>query len=186
MLDQTVLVDIKRELINRKHELLDKNVQNHQRIGEEEYSTELSNYDNHPGDSGSELYEKEKDIALNQYEQKELKAINEALVKMKLGTYGKCEKCGETIDQERLQAIPTTQFCVEHANHETASYPEGEHSMGRLEMDDADAWHTVERYGTSESPSDFSSDQNSYDQLTDDHDSNDIDQIESYSNEDKI
>ncbi|WP_017472585.1 TraR/DksA C4-type zinc finger protein [Amphibacillus jilinensis] len=186
MLDQTVLVDIKRELINRKKELLNKNVQSHNRIGEEEYSTELSNYDNHPGDSGSELYEKEKDIALNQYEQKELKAINETLVKMKSETYGQCEKCGEPIDQDRLQAIPTTRFCLDHANHETASYPEGEQSMGRLEMDDADAWHTLERYGTSETPSDFSSDQNSYNQLTDEQDSNDINQIDRYSNEDKI
>lgn len=39
-------------------------------------------------------------------------AIDAALVRMEKGTYGKCEKCGQAIPFERLEAIPTASLCV--------------------------------------------------------------------------
>src|SRR5699024_9723026 len=49
---------------------------------------ELSNYDNHPADTGTELFERGKDIALHQHREKELEDINEALHAIEEGTYG--------------------------------------------------------------------------------------------------
>ena len=41
-----------------------------------------------------------------------LKNINSSLEKFKNGTYGKCEKCGKEIDEERLKALPEAKFCL--------------------------------------------------------------------------
>lgn len=40
------------------------------------------------------------------------KKITDSLLRLKRGTYGKCESCGKQIEEERLEAIPTATFCV--------------------------------------------------------------------------
>ncbi len=44
-----------------------------------------------------------------------LRAIDEALERMKEGTYGLCEVCFKPIEEKRLEAIPWTTLCIEHA-----------------------------------------------------------------------
>ena len=46
-------------------------------------------------------------------EQKLLKKIDEALDRMKAGTYGICERCEEDIPYKRLKARPVTTLCIE-------------------------------------------------------------------------
>lgn len=41
-----------------------------------------------------------------------LQKIELALKKIRSGKYGKCEKCGKNIAQDRLQACPEAHFCV--------------------------------------------------------------------------
>ena len=41
-----------------------------------------------------------------------LKDVNAALEKIKQGTYGTCENCGEKIDEERLMAYPEARTCL--------------------------------------------------------------------------
>ncbi|MEO0912057.1 MAG: TraR/DksA C4-type zinc finger protein [Pseudomonadota bacterium] len=43
--------------------------------------------------------------------QHEIAMINAALARMKAGTYGTCQRCGEAIDMERLSILPETPFC---------------------------------------------------------------------------
>lgn len=50
--------------------------------------------------------------ALEAKDKEEIAAIRDALVRMKAGTYGLCGKCGENIGPRRLEALPTTNFCV--------------------------------------------------------------------------
>lgn len=38
--------------------------------------------------------------------------IKNALLKIRKGTYGKCENCGKQIELGRLLAMPTAQYCV--------------------------------------------------------------------------
>lgn len=38
----------------------------------------------------------------------------EALARIKKGTYGKCEVCGKTIEEKRLEADPAATTCIEH------------------------------------------------------------------------
>lgn len=39
-------------------------------------------------------------------------SIKRALLKMREGSYGKCEKCGNKIEIPRLMVMPTAQYCV--------------------------------------------------------------------------
>jgi RNA polymerase-binding transcription factor DksA len=48
--------------------------------------------------------------------QDEIRAINAALQRMDDGTYGECVTCGEKISEERLDILPYTPFCKDHAN----------------------------------------------------------------------
>lgn len=133
---------------------------------------ELSSYDNHPADLGSELFEREKDLALWNNSQEIRQRIEEALDHLDRGSYGKCEDCGRTIPRERLEAIPYTTLCVDcqlqrEDKHQNRERPVEEEVLkppfGRTFLDDAsvvgfdgeDAWQAVARYGTSESPSDL-------------------------------
>ncbi|WP_284141681.1 MULTISPECIES: TraR/DksA C4-type zinc finger protein [unclassified Virgibacillus] len=144
-----------------------------------ESMSELSNYDNHPGDHGSELFEREKDIALNEHAEKELEEINAALHAMDEGSYGICTACGEDIPFERLEAIPTTDRCINHAANDTFEHnrpieekvfspninPDEVTDENQVEYDAEDAWQEVSRYGTSETPSDFYGDRDNYDEM---------------------
>ena len=132
---------------------------------------ELSSYDNHPADLGSETFEREKDLGLKGNAKVMLMKVNHALDQIKNGAYGICEKCGKAIDEERLEAIPYTTFCVEckraeekprdHSKRpieeEVLTYPFGRSfldSTGKNEFDGEDTWQEVARYGTSEGPQD--------------------------------
>ena len=39
-----------------------------------------------------------------------------ALEKIEAGSYGTCEQCGSAIAEPRLEAMPATRWCVEHAS----------------------------------------------------------------------
>jgi RNA polymerase-binding protein DksA len=68
----------------------------------------------HPADQASDGLDVEVDILKN--EQDILRDVDEALARLEQGTYGECERCGRTIDAQRLDAIPFTAFCVECAS----------------------------------------------------------------------
>jgi DnaK suppressor protein len=39
--------------------------------------------------------------------------IDQALLRIEEGTYGKCARCGREIDQRRLEAVPTARYDAE-------------------------------------------------------------------------
>ncbi|MGM7720721.1 yteA family sporulation protein [uncultured Metabacillus sp.] len=138
---------------------------------------ELSSYDNHPADDATELYEREKDIALNEHTEEELLDIDRALKAVENGTYGKCEVCGAEIPLERLDAMPTATTCVEHAPEQVVSHnrpieegvlmpPFGKFDYDEKDenvaFDAEDAYQIVNSYGSSETPSDFADPQDHY------------------------
>jgi DnaK suppressor protein len=77
--------------------------------------SELSSLDQHPGDIGTETFEREKDFSILEQLEAEIGDLDAALRKIDEGTYGTCEVCGKEIEPERLEAIPGTRTCVEHA-----------------------------------------------------------------------
>lgn len=74
---------------------------------------ELSSIDQHPADTGSETFEREKDMAILSTLEDQLGEIDEALKRVEEGTYGVCEACGKEIGTERLEVVPTARYCVE-------------------------------------------------------------------------
>jgi YteA family regulatory protein len=73
---------------------------------------ELSMVDNHPADTASENYERAKDISLHGKNLLILEKVEDALEKIENGDYGRCENCGRPIPDERLDAVPYTEFCL--------------------------------------------------------------------------
>ncbi len=41
--------------------------------------------------------------------------VNAALRRIEDGEYGSCIECGEMIDEKRLNAVPFTAYCIDHA-----------------------------------------------------------------------
>ncbi len=48
--------------------------------------------------------------------QETLDEVALALDRLEDGTYGRCEECGVAIAPARLEAMPATRFCINHAN----------------------------------------------------------------------
>lgn len=44
-----------------------------------------------------------------------LDEVAQALARLEDGTYGRCEACGVAINPARLEAMPATRFCIDHA-----------------------------------------------------------------------
>ncbi|WP_240374702.1 TraR/DksA C4-type zinc finger protein [Bacillus piscicola] len=132
----------------------------------EEGTGELSKYDNHPGDEATELFEREKEVTLNNQRREKLEDINQALQAIEEGNYGICEIGGEEISLERLEAMPETKRCIKHASvdmqvdrrapEESVTNPAIKEVNKKEEVvfDREDAWNVVSEHGTSQTPAD--------------------------------
>lgn len=133
---------------------------------------ELSGYDNHPADLGSEMFERGKDLALNDASHRHLQDVQAALERIESDAYGICEVCKEPIDEARMHAVPWARTCREHHpdQHVLEKRPVEEQVIKPFKRskdysyDREDAWQEVERYGTS-NPPDFFPDGESYNDL---------------------
>jgi RNA polymerase-binding transcription factor DksA len=67
----------------------------------------------HQADAGSDAYDRDFALSLLSQEQDALYEIDEALKRVEVGTYGKCEMSGKPIPRARLEAIPFARFTVE-------------------------------------------------------------------------
>jgi YteA family regulatory protein len=191
---------IRNQLNKEKEELLERFEQNDhfglERGFYHESMGELSSIDNHPADEGTDLYEREKDIALNEHERFHLRDIHKALEAIEQGTYGKCEVCGAKIPIERLEALPTTTFCKEHSPDQVISHdrPIEEGVLmppfGKFDFDEKDesvaydaedTWQEVAEWGTSETPSDFAFPNDRYENTYNEADEN-IGYVEDFEN----
>ena len=106
----------KKKLINeriRVRDLINQMKQNGVIDSNSEMATELSFYDNHPSDTATELFDKEKGIALKGNENSILNKIEGALKSIENNNYGKCKSCGKSINEERLEFTPYAENCIQ-------------------------------------------------------------------------
>ncbi|MCR6096256.1 TraR/DksA C4-type zinc finger protein [Salipaludibacillus agaradhaerens] len=153
---EKILFDKKRELEkvldNEKTETLDK-------------SEELSGTPNHPGDQGTQMYDKQIDEGLTHHASEKMDDIKKALKAIEEGTYGQCAVCGRDIPYERLEVIPETRYCMDHAEdqkrsrerpvEESVTTPLSQNAHSYKESLRKDTWEAVEEQGTSNTPSDY-------------------------------
>lgn len=184
MLSNQQLRSLKNDLLIQKEQLLhhtDREGTEKEAGSQQETTGELSMYDNHPADIATELYEREKNQALSEHHESELKKVEKALERMNDGRYGKCLECGKDISFDRLQAVPASLYCIEHTPERTiaADRPVEEKILqpginGRFQHEDAeikdygDSFKEAANYGTSETPSDFMEGQRTYNDLYED------------------
>ncbi|MBA1333774.1 MAG: DnaK suppressor protein [Firmicutes bacterium] len=145
----------------------------------QEYTKEISLYDNHPADIGTETSEMEKTYALEGNELHRLEEIDAALERLDKGTYGKCTICGAEIGLDRLEAYPEADTCMNCSRNErlssrrvregrpveeeVVSYPYNSESSleeNSTGFDGEDSWQSVERFNRREDdPSNQTADQ---------------------------
>lgn len=136
--------------------------------------TELSNYDNHPAEIASELFQVEMNNALKVHEESIMAQIKSALGRIGDGSYGKCVRCSAAIPYERLEALPYAEMCIkcekededsperrrrERPNEERIlDAPMGRKYLNRQEDDEhegLDQFNDLMKYGSSDSPQDL-------------------------------
>ncbi|MFS0574512.1 TraR/DksA C4-type zinc finger protein [Sporosarcina sp. 179-K 3D1 HS] len=182
MLTEQQHMQLKQALIDMKKQLQKTEQETDMKDRAQDAVGELSMYDNHPGDMGTELFEREKDMALNVHANAELDKVEQALQSMEEGTYGKCGVCHKDIDFERLEAVPYTSYCIDHVPDTQRDVPNDRPSEEdvlvmarpntfadkRRAEDGRDSFAEVAAFGTSETPSDFTGDFDDYNSLYDD------------------
>lgn len=74
----------------------------------------LSTYSFHMADQGTDAMEREKQFLFASQEGRYLWHVNEALRRLygSPKTFGQCHECGESIDLDRLDALPHARLCI--------------------------------------------------------------------------
>jgi RNA polymerase-binding transcription factor DksA len=72
-------------------------------------------FDENFADSGQVAAEQGETRALVASLSDQLQDVERALSKLDSGDYGKCETCGKEIAEPRLEAMPATRYCIDHA-----------------------------------------------------------------------
>ncbi|MCA0971835.1 TraR/DksA C4-type zinc finger protein [Halobacillus litoralis] len=170
-----------KQLEERKYEV-EKRLMEHDKFGMERgfasdmASGELSQYDNHPADSGTELYEREKDIALLAHLREELSDIQYSLKQMEKGTYGVCEETGKPIPEDRLEALPTARTVADASTNQDISTDrpveeevlhdmESAYGQSSSDYNEENAYEQVAKYNQSSMTYDGSSNMDSEDNI---------------------
>ncbi len=78
-----------------------------------EASGDLSSYSFHLADQGTDSMDHLRNFIHAERDSGILRDIDDALLKIESGEYGKCESCEQPISQARLDAIPYARLCVE-------------------------------------------------------------------------
>lgn len=107
-----------RKRLTEERDRLEAMVSEYEREREEARLTE-SSADRSPdpgnAEAGSMKFEYEKELSIEQNLIDLQSKVESALAKIKAGTYGNCERCGEAIPLARLDALPYSTLCVDCA-----------------------------------------------------------------------
>jgi RNA polymerase-binding transcription factor DksA len=91
-------------------------------------------------DAGTDAFDRDFALSLVSSEQDALNEVEEAILRIKDGTYGVCEVTGEAIGKERLTAVPFARYSIEgQAEFEKNQRRKIDRNAGGLFADSADA-----------------------------------------------
>ncbi|MEN6349788.1 MAG: TraR/DksA C4-type zinc finger protein [Syntrophomonas sp.] len=117
-------MDYKSSLLRKKEQIEEviKDKREYMTVPVSEAIDELSSYDQHPGDLGTEMFEREKTLGLLELMELELEKVNDALSRYEQGQYGVCEECGQSIEPARLERLVNTTLCAACAKRHQHSF----------------------------------------------------------------
>ena len=107
----------KERLENEKKTLLEELKKISIKDGENHYTAKevLENSDvNDLEDQAMELADFDNNFTITTELQNQLNDVEDALEKIEKGGYGKCEVCGQGIEEKRLLVLPAARTCREH------------------------------------------------------------------------
>jgi DnaK suppressor protein len=78
-----------------------------------EDSSEESPYDQHLAETAAVTLDREIDLTLEENARARIAQIDRALSKLDNGSYGRCDKCGKDIGEDRLKIAPFATLCIE-------------------------------------------------------------------------
>jgi DnaK suppressor protein len=73
-------------------------------------------YDPNFADSSQVTAERGEAVVLAGQLRETLDEVALAISRLEDGSYGRCEACGEAVGPARLEAMPATRFCINHAS----------------------------------------------------------------------
>jgi DnaK suppressor protein len=104
-------------LLNEKKETLIQELgyleDNTMRLSSKEGAGDLSSHAYHLADHATETQDREQAFHMASREGKYLFYIEEALDRVRNGSFGVCKKCGKLIPKPRLEAVPTAKMCID-------------------------------------------------------------------------
>ena len=71
------------------------------------------NHEDHMADGASNVFERERDLSLEDNLKDILNHVNSALHRLHDGVFGVCTRCKKQIDDKRLNALPYANLCIE-------------------------------------------------------------------------
>ena len=109
------LLYFKKLILKRKEEVLDqiKHISDDTlKKSQKDAAGDISGYTYHMADIATDTYDREFSMGIASKERQLLYEIEEALKKIKEGTYGICEDCEKLIPKTRLKVIPYVKLCL--------------------------------------------------------------------------
>ena len=82
-----------------------------------------SSYAFHMADQGTDCMEREKNFFYAQRDGRLLYHIDMALERIEEGIFGRCNSCGQDINDERLKAVPHARLCIKCKSSEEKLKP---------------------------------------------------------------
>lgn len=107
MTKRTELDALKKLLEGKRSELLE-NVARARAMGSDDSDAVSPDI----ADRATNAFQREFSYSLSENENKMLRLIDEALGRLRDGSYGHCVNCGDEIEKPRLDAIPWARHCI--------------------------------------------------------------------------
>lgn len=109
--------DIERyeKLLLKKREELQRAIQDRKAQTSEttrESTGDISSYSHHMADQGTDAIEREKAFMIASKSGRLIYHIDQALIRLRKGEFGKCHTCGKQIQKARLTAVPHARLCI--------------------------------------------------------------------------
>lgn len=113
-LDQKTIKEIENQLLTQKKRILNElsdlsRKDNHEA---DDRTAKFPEYGDKPDENAQEIADYSASVMTEKVLEKSLDDINNALDRIKKGTYGTCKYCGQPIATKRLLARPTASSCI--------------------------------------------------------------------------
>lgn len=112
-----------KKLLLKEREKLEGDIKHLDFKTRQDSSGDLSKHTYHLADLGTDNFDKDMNLGLQGAEQEIMRQVHDALLRIKDGTYGRCEVCQEDISIKRLKVIPYARSCLKCQKKTEAENP---------------------------------------------------------------